>query len=120
MMTLEEIQQFFRYSDDVDREKLREWLHPDLLLTAINVGLEKPLNLEEYLDFIERMKTYHADRGEVTKHIPTNVLIEGDFIAISGHVLHSYPDKADEYSTYFDFWKLRDGKIVEYSIAHDL
>lgn len=119
-MNIGDVQQFFHYSDDVDEENLRKWLHPDLKLTALNVGLPKPLNLDEYLEFIRSIHKHHSDLGEATKHIPHNVMIEGDCIAISGQLLHTYPDRPDGYSTFFDFWKLRDGKIVEYNIAHDL
>lgn len=119
-MNIGDVQKFFCYSDEVDQENLRKWLHPDLKLTTINVGLPGPLNLEEYLEFLVGINKHHAELGESTKHIPHNVLIEGDFIAISGQLLHTYPDRPDEYSTYFDFWKLKDGKIIEYNIANAL
>jgi hypothetical protein len=52
--------------------------------------------------------------------VPTKIKIDGDLIAIRGHLRITAPGEADEYHPYMDILKLRDGKIAQYDIAYDI
>jgi hypothetical protein len=63
---------------------------------------------------------YRDDRGERIEQVPTQIKIDGECIAVRGHLRIASASEPDEYHPYFDTWKLRDGKIVEYNIAYDI
>jgi ketosteroid isomerase-like protein len=120
-MNLVQVQHLFRCTDDGDAEGMCRFLHPDLRVTMIGVdGVAEPLDLAAYLRFHGDGIAYRKSRGERTEHVPTGVMIEGARIAIRGYLRITHPGEPDEYHPYFDIWKLRDGKIVEYNIVYDL
>ena len=120
-MDLQRVQDLFCATDDADADKLRDYLHPDLELTMIGVeGVDEPLDLPGYLAFLADSVAHRSGRGERTEHVPTNVKIEGDRIAVRGHLRITCVGAPDEYYPYFDILKLRDGKIIEYNIAFDV
>lgn len=115
------IQEFFCATDDGDFERLRQHLHPELVVTTIGIeGVDEPFDLPSYLKFLEDNIAYRKDRGERTEHVPTHVKIDGAYIAIRGFLRITSPEAADEYHPYTDILKLRDGRIREYNIAYDI
>ena len=120
-MDLTRVQDLFRCTDDGDADGLRRYLHPDLRVTMIGVdGVAEPLDLPAYLRFVGEGIAYRKGRGERTEHVPTRVKIDGARIAVRGYLRIARAGEPDEYHPYFDIWKLRDGRIVEYDIAYDL
>jgi ketosteroid isomerase-like protein len=121
MKSAGDIQEFFRVTDAGERERLREYLHPDVQVVLIGVeGVEEPMDRDGYLAFNEENIAFREARGERTEHVPTKQLIEGDYIAMRGYLRITSPAEPDEYHPYTDILKLRDGKIVEYNIAYDI
>jgi len=115
------IQEFFRATDDVKLDQLRNYLHPELVVSTIGIeGVDAPFDLAGYLKFLEDNIAYRQDRGERTEHVPTHVKIGEAFIAIRGFLLITSPGAADEYHPYMDILKLQDGQIREYNIAYDI
>jgi len=120
-MDLSRIQDLFRATDEGDAERLARYLHPELVLNMFGVeGVEKPFDLQGYLDFLAESIRYRKDRGEYTEHVPTHVKIEDSVVAVRGFLKITFPDEPDQYHPYTDLLKLRDGQIVEYNIAYDI
>ncbi|MAG29862.1 MAG: hypothetical protein CL908_03090 [Deltaproteobacteria bacterium] len=120
-MDVKQLQDLFRATDDGDANKLRNYLHPELILTMIGVeGVDGPLDLPGYLQFLDSSIAYRKERGERTEHVPTKVKIQGDLIAIRGYLRIISPGEPDAYLPFLDIQKLRDGKIAEYNIAFDI
>ena len=120
-MDVKRIQDLFRSTDDVDTDKLRSYLHADLQLTMIGVdGVDAPLDLPGYLNFLGESLAYRKDRGERTEHVPAKIKIDGECIAVRGVLRITSAGAPDEYHPYFDIMKLRDGKIAKYDIAYDI
>lgn len=120
-MDQKQIQDLFRATDDGDQERLRRYLHGELVLTMIGVeGVDAPLDLEGYLRFLEEGIAYRQSRGERTEHVPTHVKAGAALVAIRGYLRITSPDAPDEYHPYTDLWKLRDGQIIEYNIAYGI
>jgi ketosteroid isomerase-like protein len=116
-----QIQEFFRSTDAGEQDELRNYLHADVRVTLIGVeGVLEPFDLGGYLRFIAESIAHRKSRGERTEHVPTRIKIDGDRIAIRGHLRITAPGEADEVHPYMDILKLRDGKIAEYDIAYDI
>ena len=120
-MDLKQVQDLFRATDDGDRGRLEEYLHPDLVLNMIGVdGVDAPLDRVAYLQFLEDSIAYRSSRQERTEHVPTHVKIAETVIAVRGFLKIEIAGEADQYHPYTDLLKLRDGQIVEYNIAYDI
>jgi ketosteroid isomerase-like protein len=120
-MDATQIQEFFRSTDAGEQDELRNYLHADVRVAMIGVeGVDEPFDLGGYLRFLAASIAHRKSRGERTEHLPTRIKIDGDLIAIRGHLKITAPSQADEYHPYMDILKLRDGKIAEYNIAYDI
>jgi ketosteroid isomerase-like protein len=119
-MDLVSVQDLFRRTDDGDFEGLRRYLHPDLRVTLVGVdGAKEPLDLPAYQRFLEASLAHRRGLGERTEHLPTKVKFDGAFVAIRGQLRIARAKGPDEYHPYFDLWRLRDGRIVDYQIVYD-
>ncbi len=113
------LQDYFRVLDAADADTLAsDYFHPDMLVFALGVeGIDRPLSCIEFLDMQRAILGFRATRKETVTHIPAYIKVQGDLAFVDGALKVTYPGSADVYGKFTDFFKFKDGKILEYNIC---
>ncbi|MFC2000501.1 nuclear transport factor 2 family protein [Chloroflexota bacterium] len=104
--------------DTGDIEKFGTFIDDEVVFNMVGVpGQETHFTgkkaLKEFFQGVANLKS----RGESYFHLePEWIVIEGDLAAAHGTGKHTYPGRLGDTVRFVDFFKMKDGKIVEYNV----
>jgi len=113
-------QDMFRAWDAFDLDRLGAFWHDDMSMNIVGLpGRDSALRLkgkESALDFARMVKEQQQSSGGAMQHIPDWIIVQEDLAAVQGTLRLVTPNHADSYGSFLDFFKLRDGQVVEYNL----
>jgi len=121
-MNIMQFQEMFKAWDAFDLARLGTFWHDDIAINIVGLpGREGMLRIrgkEAALEFAGGVKEQQQESGGAVQHIPDWIIIEEDLAAVRGTLRLTLPNSADSYGSYLDFFKLKDGTIIEYNLFY--
>jgi ketosteroid isomerase-like protein len=117
-MTRTQFKKMYWAEDTGDMETFGTFLHDDVVFHMVGVeGQEAHLSGKEALKGFFKNVAGLRDKGEAYYHLePDWIVIRGDLAAVQGTGKHTYSDHLGDTVRFVDFFKMRDGKIIEYNV----
>jgi predicted SnoaL-like aldol condensation-catalyzing enzyme len=113
-----QFQTMFAAEDKGDVETFAPFFHPEMTVHMLGVeGQEAPLDKQGLLEYFKKVVEDRKSQGGAFQHIPSWILTQGDLAAVHGEVRITSPGAPDTFGTFMDFFKLKDGLIIEYNIV---